>query len=190
MTRYGGLILVLVLALVALGLRVRTHARADTLLEGELHGRRTLEALYQQGMESVAAGRPHPGLEALVPAHPGMELLEGLSTPDRTYARDEHYVYAFATTTVGTARRTHGFILRAWPRRFGVTGDREFHFDEAGILYEGLNRKGRSGTESSGGFPPAMPDPLLGQPNSPWFPAPQLPARAPADGAPASAAQR
>ena len=148
MTRYGGVFLVLILALVAVVLRVRTHARADSLLEGERRGRATLEALYDESMTHLAAGRPHPGLGALLRDEPGLELLDELSTPDRTYARDGDYVYAFAATSSGTARRSFGFILRAWPLRFGVTGDREFHIDQGGILYEGLNRKGRSGTEA------------------------------------------
>ena len=174
MTRYGGLILVLVLTLTAIGLRARTHARAASLLEGEYHARTTIEALHAESMTHISVGRVHPGLAALIGNHPGMQLLDELSTPDRTYARDDVYIYAFAPTATGTARRSHGFILRAWPRRFGITGDREFHIDQDGILYEGLNRKGRSGTEASGGFPPAMPDPLIGQPKSPWYPAPAI----------------
>jgi hypothetical protein len=61
-----------------------------------------------------------------------------------------------------SGRRRSGWVLRAWPREFGVTGDLEFHIDDLGDVWHGQNEVGRSGTIE--GFPPKFPDKEIGRP--------------------------
>ena len=163
MTRYAGFLIVLLLALTAVALRVHTQARSENLLESERRARATVMRLFEASHAHTAAGQAHPGLEALLAAEPGLTLLED-GTAEQAFAVDDVFVYGLVTTADLTARRSYGFILRAWPLHYGHTGDREYPIDEGGVLSDGLNQKVRGGTAK----PPPFPAPLIDDPSGPW----------------------
>ncbi len=168
MTRHAGLIIIILLALVGVSLRWWTYERTDRLLAGEARALETFMALHEASQAIVDAGRPHPGLAALLDAGPDLELLETESSVGHSYARDDVYMYGLATRDiVNEDVRTYGYILRAWPREFGSTGDQEYHIQQDGRLWLGANERGRSGIER--GFPPMFPDPLLGKRKVAWW---------------------
>jgi hypothetical protein len=159
------------LALLGIVLRGYSQHRSGQLLAGEDHGRTTVRALYEASVAFTGQGKPHPGLADLVDAVPGLESLDEASAGEQAYAWDERYVYGLTTTATGTARPTYGFILRAWPREFGVTGDHEYYIRDDGQLWEGVNERGRSGLRQ--GFPPPFPDPAVGNRRNAWYAWPQ-----------------
>jgi hypothetical protein len=165
--RYTGLILVVLLVLVGMAQRSSTVDQARQLLDAERQARATVSELYRRSVAYTAKSEPHPGLASIIEDMPELQLIAGESTIDLAYARDDVYIYGLTTTSSGTGRVIRGFILRAWPQEFGLTGDREFQIQQDGVLWMGLNRKGRSGTGF--GFPPQFPDPEFAKPNPPWL---------------------
>jgi hypothetical protein len=174
MARKLGVLLLTALLLGSVGLRVMESRRADALLDGEARARATLAALLRASRPFTERGAPHPGLRGeVLQAAPGLQPLTDLGTEGISYAEDGAYMYALARhphreEPAGTL--VEGWVLRAWPLRFGATGDAEYYLTEAGQLWEGQNRLGRSGTEQ--GFPPPFPDPDVGQPKAPWWTVP------------------
>lgn len=168
--RSGPFLLLLLLALLA-GLRACESARADRLLQGEAAARATLSALQAECARLLPDGRPLPDLpRRALAGRPGLRLLEEASREQVAYATDGAYVYGLAARTRREepgGRLVQGWILRAWPWRFGVTGDREYHLAEDGNCWEGQNRLGRSGLDY--GFPPEFPEPGLALPRAPWW---------------------
>jgi hypothetical protein len=172
MTRKAGLLLLVLLLLAAAAVRWDDQRRADRLLAGEASARGTLAALQHLYRTALERGEPLPGLgEATLRALPHLRRLAGAGAAEISYAHDDVYVYGYATRPHRDAdgRVVPGFLLRAWPLRFGVTGDLEYQLGDDGQLWEGQNRMGRSGTDY--GFPPPFPDPAIGQPRAPWWPA-------------------
>jgi len=169
MTRRLGPLLVVALALAALGLRLSESARADTLLAGQARARDTLAALQAACLELTRSGRVRADLEHAAPAAvQGLRVLPE-SGPEVAYVTDEDYVYALTEETrreSGSDHVVQGWLMRAWPANFGHTGTREYLLAEDGVLWEGQNRLGRSGTDQ--GFPPALPEPDLGLPRAGW----------------------
>jgi hypothetical protein len=174
--RFGSLLLALLLLLAA-ALRWQESARADRLLDGEARARATLAGLQRECARLVAGSRaPEDFARRVLAAVPALRQLPDVSTEALAYAADDVYAFGVATQVrrdePGTRTRP-GWILRAWPLEFGVTGDREYQLSEDGTLWEGQNRVGRSGTRA--GFPPAFPEPEIGLPKTPWWPV-ELPA--------------
>src|SRR5262249_1478241 len=138
------------------------------------HARGTLGALARASQPFTQRGEAHPGLRgALLSAAPGLEPLPDLGSAQISYARDGVYMYGLATNPhrdTPTGPLLQGWALRAWPLRFGVTGDLEYYLTEDGRLWEGQNRLGRSGTENA--FPPPFQDPDIGTPKGPWWTVP------------------
>lgn len=172
MTRLSGLLIALLLALLAVALRVQEHHRAGRLIEGEDHAREVVASLTAASLDELATGSPHPGLFALLRHTPGLAPLPDLGDPPReSYARDDVYVYGLLTTARradGDAPMVQGFVLRAWPVEFGVTGDLEYFATETGELWEGQNLLGRSGTGR--GFPPPFGErPFTGRSGGTWW---------------------
>ena len=174
MSRSLGVLLLVLLLLGSVGLRLLESRRADALLDGEAHARASIGALARASLAISQQGRSHPGLRgALLDAAPGLEALPDLGTEELSYARDGVYMYGLATRShrdSPTGPLLQGWVLRAWPLRFGVTGDAEYHMSEDGRLWEGSNHLGRSGTAAA--FPPPFPDPGIGQPRAAWWPVP------------------
>jgi hypothetical protein len=177
MGRRLGPLLLVVLLLAAAGVRVAQSARAGRLLAGEAQARATLAELHRACAALAQDGRVVPDLPGRALAGvPGLRRLPDASREAVVYARDEGYLYGLATqvrTDTETDRTRQGWILRAWPADFGTTGDREYQLADDGVLWEGQNRLGRSGTRH--GFPPDFPEPEVGQPRAPWWQVP-LPA--------------
>jgi hypothetical protein len=172
MSRTMGLLLLLLLLLAAAAVRWEDQRRADSLLAGEARARATLVAIAAQIQERLASGTPHAGLRGdVLAALPGLQVLPDSGTGEISYAHDDVYVYGCASRQhrdPETGEVLPGFLLRAWPLRFGTTGDLEYQLGDDGQLWEGQNRSGRSGTDY--GFPPLFPDPFIGQPRAPWWP--------------------
>lgn len=170
-TRYTGLLLLLVLVIAGILLRTQSRHRSHRLLDGEKHARAMVERLYEASIEFTRRREAHPGLAQLAEDLPELETLTDAGAGEQSYARDDVYVYGITTTATGTARPSYGFILRAWPRDFGVTGDHEFYVTEEGAFWEGVNERGRSGLRY--GFPPPFPDPAVGNSRNSWYRLPQ-----------------
>ncbi len=172
MARRLGPLLLALLLLLAAALRWQQSARADRLLLGEARARAVLADLQQACTTQVADGRSHPDLaRRALAAVPALRPLTDLGAGPTAYAADGTYVFGVAPQSrrdERSGRVQPGWILRAWPRAFGVTGDREYQLGDDGVLWEGQNRVGRSGTER--GFPPTFPEPDAGMPRAPWWP--------------------
>lgn len=172
LTRIAGPILLILMLALMFGMRVLERHRADQLLEGETVARRTIAALHEVSLDAVNQGQQHPGLRgALLAQLPDLTPLPDLSSALITYAHDDVYMYGVATNSnrdPETSEIAYGYILRAWPLRYGRTGDAEFQLSQSGVLWEGQNRLGRSGTDY--GYPPPFPDPEVGQPGAAWWP--------------------
>jgi hypothetical protein len=177
MGRRLGPLLLVALLLAAAGVRLAESARAERLLSGEARARATLAELHRACAALAQDGRVVPDLAGrALAAVPGLRRLADASREAVVYAADAAYTYGLATqvrSEAETDRPHQGWILRAWPADFGATGDREYQLADDGVLWEGQNRLGRSGQRH--GFPPAFPDPEVGQPRAPWWPVP-LPA--------------
>ena len=178
MTRASGVLLLLLLVLVAAALRGLEGSRSQRLSAGEVAALDTLADLDRACRDLARDGRPRPDLaQAALAAVPALHPLGAPAADGVAYAADEAYVFGIAGQTrrdERSGRLVPGWIVRAWPLRFGVTGNREYQLADDGQLWEGQNRLGRSGTEY--GFPPPFPDPEAGQPRTPWWPA-ELPHR-------------
>jgi len=168
--RFGPLLLVALL-LAAAAVRLAESARAGRLLAGEARARATLAELHRACAALAQDGRSVPDLAGrALAAVKGLRRLADVSREAVVYATDDDYVYGLATqvrTDADTDRPHQGWILRAWPADFGTSGDREYQLADDGALWEGQNRIGRSGTRH--GFPPAFPEPDVGQPRAPWW---------------------
>ena len=159
------------LLLVLFGLlRAVCGARASSLVEHEAEARERARALMAASQETVAGGRPHPGLRgAFLARFPELRARPELGGELISYADDGEYLYGLATaSSAEAAGPRQGFVLRAWPLRFGSSGDIEFQAGDDGILWEGMNCLGRSGTDT--GFPPPFPDPDLQRRDAGWVP--------------------
>jgi len=143
------------------------QAEAEAILAAEEATCTKIVALHELSMRILARGEPHPGLAWLVGELPELGLASVPSAdfdppPECELALDEVYVYGLTDTIERdprTGERSFGYVLRAWPRRYGETGDLEFHVADDGRLFGGQNRVGRSGFER--GFPPPFPEPDL-----------------------------
>jgi len=157
MRLFGWLLLVATL-LLAVGLRLRSAERAERLFVGEAVARERLRDLGRALDVALDGSTPAAQRLALFGRLLGQEPLPQAATDVTAYGRDEVYVYGLGLTTQvdGEGRLRPGWVLRAWPRQFGVTGDLEFHLDQTGTFWEGQNEVGRSGLEQ--GFPPAFPE--------------------------------
>jgi hypothetical protein len=173
MTRHAGPILVLLAVLGMVGVRWAGARRAETIVAGEERARVSVLALVQAARSALQRDARLPRLQdGLAAAVPGLSPLPGLGSAEISYASDGVYVYGLATQTHHDAESgapRPGFVLRAWPLRFGISGDLEYHAGDDGVLWEGQNRTGRSGT--SQGFPPVFPEPDVGADGAPWWPA-------------------
>jgi len=168
MTRLHGPVLFLLLLLLLGVVRAVAGAQANGLVEREAQARETVEALLAASLQAVGAGHAHPGLRGdFLARFPSLQPRPELGNEAISYADDGEYLYALAAASTATGQ---GFILRAWPLRFGHTGDVEFEGAEDGVLWEGMNCVGRSGTDV--GFPPLFPDPDLDRATAGWTPLP------------------
>ena len=169
--RLLGLGLVVFLSLLAVGLRQTADTRAERLLEGERRSLAVLLGLQRAALDDFRAGE-RPDLVALARAA-GLDQLSGVDVPEgdpRMVLQDRDSLYA-----LGWIRRRpaeggppeDGFVLRAWPRQHGVTGDLERHVDERNHLWEGQNTVGRSGLTR--GYPPPFPEPDLEKTGGRWW---------------------
>lgn len=166
MTRLHGPVLFLLLLLLLVIVRAVAGAQASGLVEREARARETVEALLAASLQEVGRGAAHPGLRGdFLARFPTLQARPELGNEAVSYADDGEYLYALAAASGGGGV---GFILRAWPLRFGGTGDLEFEAADDGVLWEGMNCSGRSGTEV--GFPPLFPDPDLGRSTAGWIP--------------------
>lgn len=166
MTRLHGPVLFLLLLLMLVVVRAVAGSQASGLVEREAQARETVQALLAASLQEVGRGRAHPGLRGdFLARFPTLHERPELGNEAVSYADDGEYLYALAAASSGGG---HGFILRAWPLRFGATGDLEFEAADDGVLWEGMNCSGRSGTEV--GFPPLFPDPDLGRSTAGWTP--------------------
>ncbi len=172
MTRHTGPILVLLALLGMFAVRWDVSRRADAILVGEAQARATISALSVACQAALARiGRLPELREAASSAGTRVSGLPDLGSEGVAFASDDLYVY-------GLASRPHrdetgremvaGFVLRAWPLRFGATGDLEYQIGDDGQLWEGQNRAGRSGTTYA--FPPPFPEPGLGLVGTAWWP--------------------
>ncbi|MFT7464999.1 MAG: hypothetical protein ACI9EF_003359 [Pseudohongiellaceae bacterium] len=176
--RIVGYLLAILLTLLCLALHQRSTWRAGHLIAGEHLAQERLAKIH-----SLAKGQLRIGEQAqLATLLSASELadvafLESLSKPGVEFAADSVYVYGLAQTTApfesGKGPR-HGFILRAWPVEFGVTGDLQFHADSRGNSFQGQNNKGRSGVTVD--FPPPFPATDLGSRGAGWWREPLAPA--------------
>ena len=175
--RQVGYILVVLLILLWAALHQRSTWRAQRLLDGEVLARQRIETLHKLAKIEVRAGHPAELAELLkAPELGGLTMLDELSRTGLAFAHDEVYVYGMAQTTtalsVGKGPR-NGFMIRAWPIDFGITGDLQYHIDSQGNYFHGQNNKGRSGVTID--FPPPFPAPDLRSRRSGWWPAKVLP---------------
>ena len=167
MTRLHGPILFLLLLLMLVVARAVAGSRASGLVEREASARQTVQELLAASLREVGRGKPHPGLRGeFLAGFPTLHERADLGNESVSYADDGEYLYALAAASSGSGGQ--GFILRAWPLRFGGPGDLEFEAADAGVLWEGMNCSGRSGTDV--GFPPLFPDPDLGRSTAGWVP--------------------
>jgi len=165
-----GLLIAFGLIATALLLRRSLADDAAAILAAEAAVRTKIVALHEDAMRVLARGAPHPGLAPLAAQRPEL----GIATLDPSrwdppldfeVGRDDVYVYGLTDTTERdpqSGTRVHGYVLRAWPRRYGETGDLEFQITDDGRLFVGQNRVGRSGFAR--GFPPPFPATELGTP--------------------------
>ena len=169
MTRLHGPVLILALLLLLAVQRLWAGAHSAGLAEHEDRARELMRELTAASVAAVAGGRPHPGLrEPFLSRFPRLQSRADLGTELISYADDGEYLYGLAATRgADDAAPSEGFVLRAWPLRFGGTGDLEFQSSDDGVLWEGMNCSGRSGTDS--GFPPPYPDPELSRPTAGWI---------------------
>jgi hypothetical protein len=173
MTRLHGPLLTLLLLSALAGTRLLGQSRAAAMVEHEDSARRMMGELIAASRETMTRGRAHPGLRAaFLQRFPQLTERTGLASDAVSYADDGDYLFALAPSSAtgdgadGTGGSRQGFVLRAWPLDFGVTGDLEFHATDDGLVWEGQNSLGRSGTEV--GFPPLFPEPELLAPGAGW----------------------
>ncbi|GJM20192.1 MAG: hypothetical protein DHS20C15_01070 [Planctomycetota bacterium] len=157
--RLGLLLPLLMLGLLVLLREVQSDGAAR-IARGEERALHVLDRFV-----SATDDIPAADVEALRAQLTGIEGLHAF-TPENAqagtaaYAQDRSYMYGLAQLAErdaqsGTLRQL--WVLRAWPLDFGVTGDAEFQLGTDGVLWEGQNLRGRSGTDT--GFPPPFPEP-------------------------------
>jgi len=170
--RRVGYLLVIALTLLCVALHQRTNWRASQLLAGEALATRRFELLHRFASEALRSStRPQMSDLALEPELSELVLLSDLDRPNMSFARDDVYVYGLAHTLVrslDSGDSNPGYVLRAWPWKFGTTGDLQMHIDSAGVYFHGQNAKGRSGVLVD--FPPPFPDPEVGSERAGWWP--------------------
>jgi hypothetical protein len=155
-------------AVVLLVIRLQEEGRATRILAGEARALQQLVALDTACRELGGPERLPPDPAAVLRAAGGLRPLDEDNDGNRAFASDDVYVYGVGLTRGGGDEDgPPGSVIRAWPLRFGITGDAEFVIDEGGQLWEGLNEVGRSGTTN--GFPPPFPEGDLGLPRRPWW---------------------
>jgi hypothetical protein len=169
MTRVHGPVLFVALLALLVGMRLVAGWRSTGLAENEVRARALVGELSAASLEEVAHGRAPPTLrEPFLSRFPALEARSELGTELISYADDGAYLYGLAVISGSDETGGQpGFVLRAWPLRFGGSGDLEFQASDDGVLWEGMNCSGRSGTES--GFPPPFPDPDLGRSTAGWI---------------------
>lgn len=161
--RSVALLLVILLTLLCVGLHERSTWRAQRLLDGEELARQRIEAIHRlAGNELREGGQPRLATLLAAPELSALVMLELTVAPDLAFARDQVYIYGMARSV------RQGYVLRAWPVEFGITGDLQFHLDGQGHYFEGQNNKGRSGVTVD--FPPPFPAPKVGSVRDGWWP--------------------
>ena len=172
MTRWIGSFVIVVLVAGIAAVRADAGRRADAILQGEARARVAISGLSAASARALAGGSAHPGLVApFLAAVPGLRPRPDLARGELSFAEDDAYLYGLQPLTrrdPASGQPHPGWILRAWPVRFGRTGNREFQADDSGTVLEGQNRTGRSGT--SYGFPPDFSTPATEGPRSGWWP--------------------
>jgi len=170
--RLGPFLPLLLVGLLLMMRETQTRA-AERIGRGEQRALQVLDALGNAA-ERVAGGAPR--LDELLAGVDAVERFAVEAPPgsDVDYARDRSYVYALARFTqrdVETNTLRSDWLLRAWPLDFGRTGDAEYQLGSDGVLWEGQNLRGRSGTET--GFPPPFPEPEIADRPASWWKRPR-----------------
>jgi len=163
-SRYYGIVLLIALLLLAVALRQRAVHRSERIRANELVMTERFDGLVGVLQSSITERDPPTRRLARLAEQPGLVALQGVGDDRSAFAEGEFYVYGLGLTSIvdpETGRRGSGWVLRAWPRIFGVTGDIEFHSDHRGEIWHGQNEVGRSGTQE--GFPPSFPEKNIGQ---------------------------
>lgn len=172
LTHIAGPVLFVVLLASMFVVRAIERGFSVQLQAGELVAQQTIAMIHKASLAALQQGRSHPGLLGdLIAGLPSLKPLPDLGFNEITYAHDNVYMYGIATNAHRdpiSGELVHGYVLRAWPLRYGRSGDAEFQLSDSGLLWEGQNRLGRSGTDY--GFPPAFPQPEIGQPGAAWWP--------------------
>jgi hypothetical protein len=170
--RRVGYLLVIALTLLCVALHQRSRWRSQQLLAGEALATQRLEQIHRLASNALREDtRPQLPELLLEPQLSALVLLDTLARPGLAFAWDEVYVYGMAQTSVryaDTGKLGPGYVLRAWPRHFGTTGDLQLHIDSNGTYFHGQNNKGRSGVLID--FPPPFPDPDVGSRHAGWWP--------------------
>lgn len=170
--RLGPLLPLLLVGLLLLVRETQVRA-ADRLARGEERAVSVLHALADAAREADdAAPRLAPLLHAASTLTP-LQVDPALAG-EVDYARDRSYVYGLARLLRrddASGELRGDWVLRAWPLDFGHTGDAEFQLASDGVLWEGQNLRGRSGTET--GFPPPFPEPEVGDRPAHWWERPR-----------------
>ena len=175
MSRYYGIVLLIALMLLAVTLRQRAVHRSERIRANEIVVADRVEELAEALRASISEGDPPKVRLARLAEQPELVGIPDVGDDRSAFAEGELYIYGLGLTTIvdpETGRRGSGWVLRAWPRAFGVTGDIEFHIDHKGTVWHGQNEVGRSGTEE--GFPPLFPAKTLSKARQTawWQPAP------------------
>ena len=159
--RLAGPFIVVVLLIVVAGLRLSAIQRSETLRANEFQALDVLMDAFRSCRAATRRRQPNPGILSVAEAHSTLRALPEISSEAVEYARDEHYMYALGKTLLPNPQGdlVDGWVLRAWPVEFGVTGDAEYHVDQRGVFHMGQNQLGRSGTTVA--FPPPFPQPQL-----------------------------
>ena len=171
MPRASGFVLLAVLVLFIVAFRTSSSQRADRLVRGEQQAWATLASLHAAARTELQRGSPVAQLTlgALLASVPGPTILRDAGDGRAEYAADESYMYGFALVPIrhDDGSSTTGYVARAWPLVFGVTGDTEWYLTQSGQLWEGQNPLGRSGLQRA--FPPPFPEPSLSDTTALWW---------------------
>jgi hypothetical protein len=174
-SRLYGIVLLVALVALAVSLRQRAETRSERILANERIVAARVEQLADALRLAISEDDPPAVRLGSLARQRGLTALPDTGDDRTAFAEDELYTYGLGTTIIvdkATGRRVDGWVLRAWPRVFGVTGDIEFHVDNRGVVWHGQNEVGRSGVTE--GFPPKFPAKEIGQPKQAiwWRPIP------------------